>query len=196
MRRGFLYLMMVVTAPGAAWGQWPTAAAQIHMAANSSMTRADGTSFGGEISQPAPPVAAAISFRHYTHKPNRDALAHFYRALKAVAKNHDGEALDRLTDALRLDPEFFEAHLQMGVVWLQAEAPAEALAHLERALAIDDSSQAAQALAAYALFKVGRLADAEFAFRRAQQLGRSVPVLDDMIKYIHAERTTTTRPIP
>jgi len=158
--------------------------------------RADGTSWGPEIAQPAPPAEAAISFRHYMHKPNKAARGHFEKALKATQAKRDGEALDRLTDAVRLDPEFFEAHLQMGVVWLQAESPERALPYLERALSIDSSSQAAQALAAWALLRLGRVADAEFAFKRSLQMGRSIPLLEEMLEFTRAHRNDSPQATP
>jgi tetratricopeptide (TPR) repeat protein len=147
------------------------------------MTRADGSFIAISPAGREEAPAGAISFRHYAHKPNKNAVGNFSKALKAVHDNNEGEALDRLADALRVDPDFFEAHLQAGIIWINAEAPERALAHLERALAIDSSSQAAQALSAWALLQLGRHSEAELALRRSMQLGRSLPVFEELLHF-------------
>jgi tetratricopeptide (TPR) repeat protein len=192
MRRGYVCFLISIMTAGVANAQWQAGFA-VHpsnLSESQTLVRADGTSWadGPTIRRKEPTVPAAISMKHYVHKPNKKALDHYAKAVKAVQDNQEGEALDRLSDAVRLDPEFFEAQLEIGAVWLRAEQPAEALPYLERALALDSASQSAQALAGWTLLKLGRLPEAELALRRTKQLGRTLPVIEELLNYIKTER--------
>ena len=188
MWRGFVSLLVSVSA----WLSLSTVALaqpggypdhSLHASETMGLMRADGSFLTNEPNTRVEAGPSAISFRHYAHKPSKNALGHYSKALKAARGNREGEALDRLTDAIRIDPEFFEAYLHAALILIQAEAPGEALAHLERALAIDSSSQAAQALSAWALLKLGRHSEAELALRRSMQLGRTLPVFEELLQY-------------
>jgi predicted Zn-dependent protease len=205
MRRGFVSLFMLivmlfglsVAAMGQPVGPYPNH--WFRASENMSLMRADGTSLVTETAVRQETGPSAISFRHLTHRPNKSAVGHFSKAIKAMRGNRAGEALDRLSDAVRLDPEFFEAHLHAGLILIQAEAPGGALPHLEQALSIDSSSQAAQALSAWALLKLGRHSEAELALRRSMQLGRTLPIFEELLQYARNNRgyaATTAQTIP
>ena len=200
MRRGLVFLNVFFLVPWvtqaqegiyggivARWTNMGTHEDIWSAAQRNGLVRPDGTVMRSE---PAGPAAGpmAISFRHYVHRPAKQARERFSRALKAAGKQRDGEALDQLGEAVRLDPEFFEAHLQIGLIWLGADGPDQALPALEQALAIDPSSQLAQALSAWALLKLGRFDQAELALRQAKQLGRALPIFDELLNLARSQR--------
>ena len=206
MRFGFVSFMIVCNVSEAVWAQFPhTPAGQQWPSQQESqyLSRADGTALGFDPMQTNPSlsnrtasVPTAISFRHFAHKPVKRALESFSQAIKLLRAKREGEALDRLADAIRIDPEFFEAYLQMGLLWIQNETPERALPHLERALDIDSSSQAAQALAAWALLQLGRDTEAEFALRRSMQLGPTFPIFEDLLAIVRERRSYSKQPTP
>jgi tetratricopeptide (TPR) repeat protein len=55
------------------------------------------------------------------------------------------EAIDALRAAVGIDPDFADAHNNLGFAYLKATRYPEAAVHLERALAIEPENQAARA---------------------------------------------------
>ncbi len=191
MRLGLVCLLIAFLAAGDAAAQWqdPGATNGFAVPMDRSIVRADGTTIGVDVPQPRREnVQGAISFRHYVHRPAKKAREYFAKAIKSLESNNENEALGRLTDAVRVDPDYFEAQAQLGMLYLENERHAEALPYLERALAIDPSSQIVQGLAAWSLLKLGKFSEAETAARRALQLGRSIPILEEVIRVARLNR--------
>jgi len=154
-----------------------------------SLARADGSMT--DVNVPVRRESTApgmISFSHYVHRPVKKAKEYFSKAIKAVDSRKENEAFSHLTEAVRLDPDYFEAHAQLGMLYLENERHEEALPYLERALAIDSNSQLVQGMAAWALLKLGKFAEAETAARRALQLGRSIPILEEVVRVSRLNR--------
>jgi len=192
MRLGLVCLLAAVFAAGEAAAQKLERLSSFTVPSDRTMLRPDGTPF--EAGLPRRAIApGAVSFRHYVHQPAKKAQQYFAKAIKAVKSSNGEEALSNLTEALRIDPEYFEAHAQLGVIYLENDRHEEALSHLERALAIDSSSQTVQALAACALLGLGKFAEAETAALRALQMGRSLPALVDVIRLARLKRTAISR---
>jgi tetratricopeptide (TPR) repeat protein len=181
----FLNLSVIATVVSA---QYPYPSQGV--VSGSAPARADGTPFNEPFytTAPAERLPAAISFQHFVHQPPKKAVRHFDRAMKALRHDAPGEALDRLTDAVQLDPEFFEAQLRIGALFIDAGLPAQALRALEQALRLDPSSQAAQALAGYTLLALDRPEEAELALKRSRQLGHSLPIIDELLRFARTRR--------
>ena len=205
MRLGLVCLFTAFWAAGEAAAQWrdPGTASAFAIPMGQAIVRADGTTFEANVPQRQQETAqGAISFRHYVHHPAKKARQYFAKAIKAVESRNENEALSHLTEAVRVDPDYFEAHAQLGMLYLENEMHEEALPHLERALAIDSSSQIVQGLAAWALLKLRKFVEAETAAKRALQLGRSIPILEEVIRVAKlnraamAQMAAAARPTP
>ena len=191
MRLGLVCLFTVFLAVSGAGAQWqePGSASAFAIPMGQAIVRADGSTFEANIPQRRRETAqGAISFRHYVHQPAKKARQYFAKAIKAVESSNESEAFGHLTEAVRVDPEYFEAQAQLGMLYLENERHEEALPHLERALAIDSSSQIVQGLCAWALLRLGKFVEAETAAKRALQLGRSIPILEEVIRVAKLNR--------
>jgi tetratricopeptide (TPR) repeat protein len=111
-----------------------------------------------------------VSAQALAHKPPKAARKELDRGLQAWHKGRNGEALHYLTDAVRLDSGFVEAHIRLGAFYDDIDQPALALGQFNRALALEPQSSAATLAKAAVLMTLNRPAEAEQAARRALQL--------------------------
>jgi Tfp pilus assembly protein PilF len=110
---------------------------------------------GAQSSRPAGPVSA----RRLAFKPSKAARKEWREAEKCIRRGEHAEAASHLRGCVAADPEYFEAHLNLGTALLMSNDAAGALAAYERALEIDPSS-------AYALVHRGMVL---LHFRRAEE---------------------------
>jgi tetratricopeptide (TPR) repeat protein len=116
------------------------------------------------------PTPGVVSAQALAHQPPRAARKELDRGLRAWRKGRKDEALQHLTDAVRLDPGFVEAHIRLGAFYDDADQPALALDHFNRALLLEPESSPATLAKAAVLMTLNRPAEAEQAARRALQL--------------------------
>jgi tetratricopeptide (TPR) repeat protein len=120
---------------------------------------------------PRPPVisgtVSAAALRHAV--PKAAAKAH-ERARKLVASGKFSDAAPQLEKALGLDPDFAEAHENLGALYLKLGRPAEAEPHIRRAIELNPSSSFAHSDLSAVQLLAGDLAGAERSARRALQL--------------------------
>jgi tetratricopeptide repeat protein len=109
----------------------------------------------------------AISIHRAAHKPSKPARKKFDRGMGAIRKGRRAEAIQYLAAAVCLDPEYFNAHVYLGQLFLQEGEPLRGLAFIERALTIDSNSDILESNKAFALLALRRSAEAEQAARRA-----------------------------
>lgn len=102
----------------------------------------------------------AVSAARLRHKIPRKALKLFRAG-----------SLDGLEKAVAIDPDYMEAHNNLGCRYLQSGDYPRALQHLERAAELDPSSALTFTNIAVAYVQEQRLQDAEIAVRKALQLG-------------------------
>jgi tetratricopeptide (TPR) repeat protein len=114
--------------------------------------------------------AGVVSAHALAHKPSKAALKELDRGVLAWRKGRNDEALEHLTDAIRLDPGFVEAHIGLGAFYDDAHQPALALDHFNLALLLDPQSLWATVAKAAVLMTLNRPDEAEQAARRALQL--------------------------
>jgi tetratricopeptide (TPR) repeat protein len=111
-----------------------------------------------------------VSAHALAHKPPKAARRELDRGLQSWHKGRNDEALEHLTDAVRLDPGFVEAHIGLGAFYDDINQPALALDHFNRALLLDPQSLWATVAKAAVLLTLNRPAEAEQVARRALQL--------------------------
>ncbi len=112
-----------------------------------------------------------VSLFTYTLSVTTDNLLVEYNLGHALGQRGESEAaLRHFKNALRLDPDLFDALINAGMTYNQMARPAEGLPYLERALRLFPNSSKAHTQRAIALAQLGEKAEALREFRRALEL--------------------------
>ncbi len=111
-------------------------------------------------SEPAS-YAPPVSLSRLQHKVPRKA----YHEFKAASNATRAKAIEHLSQAVEIDPLYFEAINNLGVQYLLEERFEDAASAFERAAAIDPSDPIAEANFALVLLRLNRFAEAEQAAR-------------------------------
>jgi hypothetical protein len=123
----------------------------------------------------APPAAAksvpmgdTISVRNLQLPAG--ALKEFRRSEKCVGSGDFPGAVQHLQKALKADPQFVEAHNNLGASYLQLSRYQDAIGEFEAAVALNEKMAAPYRNMSLALFSLRRYAEAETAARKALTL--------------------------
>jgi tetratricopeptide (TPR) repeat protein len=118
-----------------------------------------------------PSSGSSISVHALLHKPPARAVQ-----LLVHARREDGEqAVALLREALAEDPDYFEAHVSLGIKLLQLKQFSQAELEFKKAAAERPDSAIAAADLAAAEIPLHRLVDAELAARRAVSIDSTLP---------------------
>lgn len=110
-----------------------------------------------------------VSVAQLRHQPSQRAL---HAALKAGKLSEAGDyrgAATQLEKAVAFDPQFAEAHGNLGAQYLRLHEPEEAAQEFRRALELDPASAPQQANLALVLAQLGKTEEAAHWSRRALQ---------------------------
>ena len=116
------------------------------------------------------PPRGGVSARTLAHKPSKAAVTAFKRGVRAWDKGQYDQALRYLTEAVRLDPDFVDARVDLGTVYAKTFRPEEALEQYGLALAVDPNLAVLHSYKAASLVMLSRWEEAEPTARRALQL--------------------------
>jgi Tfp pilus assembly protein PilF len=114
------------------------------------------------------PTAGTIS-AHELHVP-ASAVKEFNRSLKAVRSGDYQSAAEHLQKAILIDPNFVQAHNNLGASYLQLNQYENAVSEFQRAIALDGKIQESQGNLGLSFFLLRRYPEAEVASRQALQL--------------------------
>jgi cytochrome c-type biogenesis protein CcmH/NrfG len=114
--------------------------------------------------------AETISIQRLAHQVPKAARKEFERAAKAARKNQADQCIAHLRKAVELDPEYFEAHVNLGVRLIRSGNAAGALTAFEQALRLDETHSILYSNTSTALLMLKRAGEAERAARRAVEL--------------------------
>lgn len=123
----------------------------------------------------AKPVSGAVSIARLSHHVPSAALKELRRAEHLTQKGDTTASLDHLQKALAIDPEFFEAHVKLGVTLLTRNDLQPAAAEFTAATKIDASSAVAWTNLAIARLRLGQSGTAAEAANRALQIDPMLP---------------------
>ena len=98
------------------------------------------------------------------------AIKEFHRSEKCVGSGDYSCAVQHLQKALKADPQFVEAHNNLGASYLQLSRYQDAIGEFEAAIALDETMPAPHRNMSLALFSLRRYAEAETAAREALNL--------------------------
>jgi tetratricopeptide (TPR) repeat protein len=95
------------------------------------------------FSNPETQLAGITSVKRLGHKVPKQALKAFERAAKLSKARKHGEAAQQLQQAITIDPDFAEAHTNLGAQFYLLNRPQEAEAVLLRSIELDPASASA-----------------------------------------------------
>jgi len=124
---------------------------------------------------PGQGARGAVSLRRLNHKIPKQARKEFDQARKAFNRNRRDEAIAHLERAVAIDPEYMEAHNNLGVRYYERGDYDRSLVHFRRAMEIEPGAGEVVSNTAAALAALHRFAEAEQAARRAITLGDTSP---------------------
>jgi tetratricopeptide (TPR) repeat protein len=119
------------------------------------------------------PASGTVSAAELRHKVPSKARKEFEKGVEAARKNDSAAAIGHLTKATELDPEFAEAHNNLGVQHLKCEGYEPAVAEFQKAVELDPGARAPLVNLAATLLSMERYAEAETAARKAIRLDAS-----------------------
>jgi tetratricopeptide (TPR) repeat protein len=127
-----------------------------------------------DLPEKAQVSSGTISLGRLRHKVPRKAVAQFKKAEKKVTAGDPESAIEYLQNAISIDPDYMEAHNNLGVRYMKANKPEQAVPYFRRAIELDPGIGLTYVNLAIALLKAKSPAEAEVAARRAVDLdGRS-----------------------
>jgi tetratricopeptide (TPR) repeat protein len=131
----------------------------------------------GSISQEFPPFASepkpitgVVSLRELEHPVSKKAMRDAYEAQQLSRANKIFKAIAKLEDAIRIDPQYRDAHMNLGVEYAQIGRTAEARAEFQKALDIGPPAAAIYTDLALASVALGHYREAETWARKALEL--------------------------
>jgi Tfp pilus assembly protein PilF len=114
---------------------------------------------------PSAPRTDSISVRDFKIPPA--AMKEFRRSEKCIdSKDYPG-AIEHLQKALRIEPDFVQAHNNLGATYLEMEKFQEAIDEFQKAIDLDPKMEAPYRNMSVGLFELGRYPEAETAARQA-----------------------------
>jgi tetratricopeptide (TPR) repeat protein len=122
-----------------------------------------------------PASGGSISVFRLQHKVPKKALQAYAKAREHVVAQRREAAIGELEKALRLDPQFFEAANNVGVLYLQAGQLEKSFTAFQRAATIDPGDSLAESNLAYVLLHMQRFPEAEEAARASVRADGTSP---------------------
>jgi tetratricopeptide (TPR) repeat protein len=113
------------------------------------------------------PTGETTSVARLRHTPNRQALQAARQAQKLSESGAYARAAVEWKRAVDADPEFSEAHGNLGAQYARLDRPSEAVEEFRRAIALDPATARHQSNLAIVLAELGRFDEAESWARRA-----------------------------
>jgi len=116
----------------------PLAPAESSIGEQSHPFERGGTSL--EMDLPAPlviePLTNVVSLRKLQHPTPKKALREALEAQQLALAKNSFKAIAKLEDAIRIDPEYRDAHLNLGTLYARTGRMADARAEFQKALDI------------------------------------------------------------
>lgn len=116
------------------------------------------------------PAAGTVTVRELQRNVPKKAAKAFQEAQRYSAEGDIPKAMEHLGKALRIFPDYAEAHSNMGFQYMRQQRIAEAADCFQRAVNLDPASALFNSNLAVALLALGKKEEGEAAARRAIQL--------------------------
>jgi tetratricopeptide (TPR) repeat protein len=117
----------------------------------------------------APPT---VTMEQLTHRVPAGAAREYRASLRALESGDLTRSIEHCRKAIAADPGNASAHNDLGVLYLNANRPADALGEFDRAAELQPNLATVHVHASFAALSVSRPGDAEASARRAIELDR------------------------
>lgn len=144
--------------------------------------------FSAPSAPPDRPSGEVISVARLRHKPPRHARAVFERGLKSDQSGAFEKAAAEFAQAAALDPDFSEAHGNLGVEYTATGRLDDAVSEFQRALALDPATSFYHSNFAYTLIRLNRSREAEDEAREALALDPTSAIGHLLLGYLLSQR--------
>jgi len=116
------------------------------------------------------PSGGTVTVTQLRHRPDKRAYRDALKAERLSKGGDHAQAAAALEGAVALDPEYAEAHGNLGAEYTWLQRYADAVAEFRRSIALDPAVPAMQSNLAFALIHIGKWDEAEYWARRSLQL--------------------------
>jgi Flp pilus assembly protein TadD len=134
------------------------------------------------------PPPGAVSTARLAHRVPKLAAKAFDQASKLVKKHRYADAAVLLENAITIDPEFADAHNDLGAQYMALGRIADAEQEFRKAVALDAAFAVARANLAVSKYALGDFAEAEKEAQRALSFAPSNRASRHLLDLIRARR--------
>jgi tetratricopeptide (TPR) repeat protein len=135
------------------------------------------------------PVSGTVSVKELQSPVPKKAFQAFVKAQHYMESAQTGQAIEQLQLAIKLDPKWRDAHVNLGAQFARAGRRQEALAEFEEAIRIGPPAAVVSTNYAAALASLNRMAEAETAANEALRLDSKFPRAHYLLGHMLATRT-------
>jgi tetratricopeptide (TPR) repeat protein len=137
------------------------------------------------------PSGERISVAALRHKVPGKALAAFSNGTKLAAAGNFQRAAHEFARAVKIDPDYADAHGNLGVMYVSLSLPEQATGEFRRAIALDPSTSFHHANLALALIQLNLPKEAEAEAQAAVDLDHLNPRARYLLGFLLARRPET-----
>ena len=116
------------------------------------------------------PVSGIVSLHQLQHPPSKKAARLFQDAQRASQAHEIEKAISKLEQAITIDPQFQEAHQNLGVQYARSGRTAEAVTQFQKALEIGPADAKAYSNLGWCYVRFGQFDEARNLARKALSL--------------------------
>jgi Tetratricopeptide repeat len=116
------------------------------------------------------PISGVVSLRDLAHPVPKKALREAYEAQQLSRAKNFPKAIAKLENAIRIDPDYRDAHLNLGVAYSRVGRSADARAEFQKALNLGPPAAPIYVDLAFTSLALGEHLDAETFARKALEL--------------------------
>jgi tetratricopeptide (TPR) repeat protein len=129
----------------------------------------------------AEPPAGSVSLRELQHPISKKALRAAYEAQQFSDAHNSAKAIEKLKDAVRIDPSYRDAHCNLGVEYARANRMLEARAEFQKALDIGPPAAPIYADLALTFAVFGAMREAQDFAHKALELDPDDPAAQRIV---------------
>lgn len=118
----------------------------------------------------AQPITGVVSLRDLQHPPKQKAVRDLIEAHELWKAHDAAKAIAKLEEAIRIDPSFREAHINLGVQYARARRVSEAIGQFHTAEAIGPADAIVYSNLAWGYAALGDFRESETFARQAVAL--------------------------
>ena len=138
------------------------------------------------------PVSGFVSLRDLQHPIPKKALREAYEAQQFSRANNIPKAIAKLESAIRIDPAYRDAHLNLGVQYVRVGRTADARAEFQKALDIGPPAAPLYIDLALASSALGDYPAAETFAHKAQELAPGDATAQRVLDFVNRKAMNPT----